>query len=318
MDRLSASCDMSCWQDGDAIPRPELLRQASGKHGLVTLLTERVDAELLDAAGPQLRVVANYAVGVDNIDVAECTSRGVMVTNTPDILTEATADMAWALILAAARRVAEGDRLVRSGQPWHWGPEMMLGMDLYGRTLGIVGYGRIGRAVARRAGGHGMSVVFHDRHYPPGSPAEPICDGGDRLAQPVPLPDLLAAADVVSLHVSLNDASRHLVGAPELSAMKPTAILVNTSRGPVVDEEALADALERGAIFAAGLDVFEHEPEVPERLRAHPGVVLCPHLGSATVATRLAMGMMAVDNVLAVLEGNKPPNLVNEEAFRRQ
>ncbi len=318
MDRLDAACEMSAWWQDGAIPRAELLRQVEGKAGLLSLLTERVDEELLAAAGSQLRIVANYAVGVDNIDVAACTKRSVMVTNTPDVLTEATADMAWALMLAAARRLAEGDRMVRSGEPWRWGPEVMLGMELHGGTLGIVGYGRIGRAVARRAGGHGMRVVFHDRHYPAGSAPEPIRDGGGHLAEPVTLAELLATADVVSLHVSLNDESRHLVGAPELAAMKPTAILVNTSRGPVVDEEALADALEAGRIFAAGLDVFEHEPDVSPRLLAQPLAVLCPHLGSATVATRLAMAMVAVDNLLAALEGDRPPNLLNEDAFRRQ
>lgn len=318
MDRLSSSCAVTAWREEGAIPRGELLEQVRGKDGILTLLTEQVDAELLEAAGTQLRIVANYAVGTDNIDLAACTARGVMVTNTPDVLTEATADMAWALMLAAARRVAEGDRLVRSGQPWRWGPEVMLGMDLYGGTLGIVGYGRIGRAVARRAGGHGMRVVFNDRHYPAGSPPEPIPDGGGRRAEPVSLTELFATADVVSLHVSLNDGSFHLVGAAELAAMKPTAILVNTSRGPVVDEEALADALDADGIFAAGLDVFEREPEVSPRLMSHPRAVLCPHLGSATVATRLAMGMVAADNLLAALQGDRPPNLLNDEAFRRR
>jgi len=312
MDRLAAECELSCWHGEAAIPRDVLLRDARGKRGIVTLLTERVDVELLEAAGNQLRVVANYAVGVDNVDVDACTARSVMVTNTPDVLPEATADMAWALLMAAARRVAEGDRLLRSGQPWAWGPETMLGRDVYGRTLGIIGFGRIGRAVARRATGFGMRVV-----YVAHSPSTPASGRGADGAESMTLDELLAVADFVSLHVNLTEETRHLITGARLATMKPTAVLVNTSRGPVVDEEALAEALERGRIFAAGLDVFEREPEVSPRLLGQPRVVLCPHLGSATVDTRLAMGMLAVDNILAALGGRRPPTLVNEEAFHR-
>jgi len=307
---------VSCWSGETPIPREVLLSDARGKQALITLLTEQVDGDLLDAAGGQLRIVANYAVGVDNIDVTACTARSVMVTNTPDVLTEATADMAWALMMSAARRVAEGDRLLRSARPWTWGPETMLGQDVHGRILGVVGFGRIGRAVGRRAAGFGMRVVFNDRSHSPGT-AVSLGGGGSAKAVAMPLDDLLAAADFVSLHVNLSKETRHLITAARLASMKPTAVLVNTSRGPVVDEEALAEALERGTIFAAGLDVFEREPEVSPRLLGQPRVVLCPHLGSATVDTRLAMGMLVVDNVLAVLHGQRPPTLVNAEVWER-
>jgi glyoxylate reductase len=258
-------------------------------------------------------VVANYAVGVDNVEIEACTRRSVMVTNTPDVLTEATADMAWALLMAAARRVAEGDRLLRSRQPWMWGPETMLGHDVYGRTLGIIGFGRIGKAVARRAAGFGMRVVFYNGARRPGSAPRAVSE----LADEATLDDLLAGSDFVSLHVNLTPETRHLIDARRLASMKPTAVLVNTSRGPVVDEDALADALERDTIFAAGLDVFEREPAVSLRLLEQPRVVLCPHLGSATGDTRVAMGMLAADNVLAALRGERPPTLLNEAVWMR-
>ena len=317
MDRLAQHCRVTCWAEDRAIPRDELLTKAEGSHGIITLLTERVDAELLEHAGSELRIVANYAVGVDNIDVVACTERSVMVSNTPDVLTEATADMAWALLMAAARRVAEGDRLVRSQQPWLFGPETMLGRDVYGRTLGIVGLGRIGKAVGRRAGGHGMRVVFHSRSHVPDTSVA-LAGGGSPRADSMSLDGLLEVADFVSVHVNLDASTHHLIGRRELSLMKPTAVLVNTSRGPVLDEEALADALAAGTIFAAGLDVFEHEPEISARLLAQPRAVLCPHLGSATFDTRLAMGMLAADNVLAALRGERPPTLLNETAWERR
>jgi glyoxylate reductase len=294
-----------------AIPREELLRRVAGRDGLLALLTERIDAELLDAAGPRLRIVANYAVGFDNVDVGECTRRGILVSNTPDVLTETTADLAWALILAAARRVAEGDRFLRSRRRWIWGPLMMLGQDVHGKVLGIVGFGRIGRAVARRAAGFGMRVRYHSRNPAPEEVEREL--GAERRT----LEELLAEADVVSLHCALTPETHHLIGAEQLRRMKPTAILVNTARGPVVDEAALADALARGEILAAGLDVFEREPEVHPRLLELDNVVLVPHLGSATVETRVAMGMVAADNLLAAFEGRRPPTLVNPEAWER-
>jgi glyoxylate reductase len=252
-------------------PRDELLSRAAGCDGLVTMLTDRVDAELLDAAGPQLRVVANYAVGLDNVDLEECERRGIAVSNTPDVLTDATAEMTIALMLALTRRVADGDRFLRRGETWQWAPTFMLGRGLRGLTLGIVGHGRIGQAVARLAEAHGMNVVHS-----------------------IPLEELLATADVVSLHVPLTDETRHLIGERELRLMKPTAYLVNTSRGPVVDEAALAQALAQSHIAGAALDVFEREPEVEPALLDMDNIVLVPHLASATHEAREAMGMLCV------------------------
>jgi glyoxylate reductase len=309
MDRLERECDLSVWAEDAAMPRDGLLVQAAGKRALVTLLTERVDDELLDAAGEQLLIVANYAVGFDNVDVAACSRRSVMVSNTPDVLTETTADMAFALMMAAARRVAEGDRFLRERRPWIWGPEMMLGQDVHGKTLGIVGFGRIGRAVARRGAGFGMTVLYHDPLVPPGSAD---------LARSMPLEEMLTISDFVSVHVNLSPATRHLIDAARLQKMKSTAVLVNTARGQVVDEHALAEALQAGVIAAAGLDVYENEPDVDPLLLEQTRAVLVPHLASATVETRVAMGMLAVDNVLAALGGERPPTLLNEEVWRRR
>jgi glyoxylate reductase len=282
------------------IPRAALLAGVRNADGLLCLLTERVDAALL-ARAPRLRAVANYAVGYNNVDLAAAAARNVVVTNTPDVLTETTADLAFALMLAAARRLGEGDRLVRSGR-WHgWEPDQLLGRDVHGATLGIVGLGRIGSAVARRARGFGMRVLYWGRRRLRRPPA------GARYA---PLPRLLAAADFVSIHVPLTAATRHLIGRRELARMKRTAILVNTSRGPVVDETALTHALTRGRIAGAGLDVFALEPHVPRALRMLPNVVLTPHVGSATTATRTAMAELAVANLGAALAGREPPNRV--------
>ena len=253
-------------------PRERLLARAAGCDGLVTMLTDRVDAELLAAAGPQLRIVANYAVGLDNVDLAACERRGIRVSNTPDVLTDATAEMTIALMLALTRRVAEGDRFVRRGDPWQWAPTFMLGRGLRGLTLGIVGHGRIGKAVARLAEAHGMDVVHS-----------------------IPPEELLATADVVSLHVPLTEQTHHLIRERELGLMKPSAYLVNTSRGPVVDEGALARALAEGRIADAALDVFEREPMVEQALLDMDNVVLVPHLASATLVAREAMGMLCVE-----------------------
>ena len=307
---LSERFDVHVYDGPRAMPREEFLRAAAGTSGVLALLTERIDDEFLDAAGPRLVIVANYAVGYDNVDVPACTRRGVMVSNTPDVLTETTADMAWALILAAARRIGEGERLLRSGDAWIWDPRMMLGVDVHGKTLGLVGFGRIGRAMAPRAAGFGMRVMYHSAHR-----ASPAVEAGLGVEWRRDLGDLLAEADVVSLHVSLNSSTRHLIDARRLAQMKPTAILVNTTRGPVVNEEALAECLAAGGIFAAGLDVFEREPEVHPRLRTLENCVIVPHLGSATVDTRLAMGALAVTNVIAALEGRRPPTLVNEDVW---
>jgi glyoxylate reductase len=264
----------------------------------MTMLTDRVDDELLDAAGPQLRVVANYAVGFDNVDLEAVTRRGVLVSNTPDVLTQATAELTMALLLALVRRVAEGDRMIRSRQGWIWAPNLMLGRGLDSLVLGLVGYGRIAHAVEPMARAFGMDVIHSSRR------------------SGIPLDELLETADVVSLHVLLSDETRHLIDARALRLMKPSAFLVNTTRGPVVDEAALVRALEAGEIAGAALDVFEREPEVTVGLLALDNVVLAPHLGSATLETREAMGMLCVEALRAVLlEDRVPANALNPEVL---
>lgn len=283
-----------------AIPRADLLELVAGADAVLTLLGDRVDDELFHAAGPQLRCVANVAVGYDNVDVAAAERRGVVVTNTPGVLDDATADLTMALILAATRRIAEGDRLVRSGRDWNWGMHFMLGSSLQGKRLGIVGLGGIGKWVAQRARAFGMEIAYHQRNPAPAEVEAAL--GAKRL----PLDELLAEADVVSLHCPLTPETRHLIGAAELAAMKPSAVLVNTARGPVVDETALAEALAEGRIAAAGLDVYEREPRVEPRLLDLDNVVLSPHLGSATVETRTAMAELAARNAISVLSGQGP------------
>ena len=279
------------------LPVEALHRLIGGVDAAVTLLHNRVDGAFLDVAGPGLRVVANVAVGYDNVDVAACAARGVVVTNTPGVLTDATADLAMALILIATRRLGEGERLIRSGTSWEWGLDFHLGAGLQGKTLGIVGLGQIGQATARRARAFGMAVVYAGRRR-----VAPEVEA-ELDAVHLPLPDLLATADVISLHSPLTPETRHLIGRAELASMKPTAFLVNTARGPVVDEEALVEALRAGTIAGAGLDVFEREPAVHPGLLELENVVLLPHLGSATVETRTAMTVLAARNVAAVLAG---------------
>ena len=278
----------------------DLLRDAAGAVAIISTLTERVDAAVLDAAGSALRVVANVAVGYDNVDVAAARDRGVAVTNTPGVLDGATADLTLGLVLAAARRIAEGDRFLRAGTPWVWGPRMLVGLDVSaGATLGVVGYGRIGRAVARRARAFDMRVLATPTRGELG-PAErdavEFCD----------LPDLLAASDVVTLHCPLTPQTHHLVDDAALARMRPTGLLVNTARGGIVDTDALVRALTEGRLAGAALDVFEDEPHVDPRLLALPQVVLTPHLGSAGLHTRDAMAGLAVRNVAAVLAGAEP------------
>ncbi len=309
MERVAERCDITLHEGPEAIPRDQLLREISGKLGAITLLTDRVDDEFLDAAGDRLVVVANYAVGFDNVDVPACTARGVLVCNTPEVLTETTADLAWTLMMAAARRIAEGDRFLRRKIPWIWGPEFMLGQDIHHKTLGIVGFGRIGHAMAKRGQGFGMRVIYYDV-YRAATELE-----RELHVEFVELEELLETADFVTLHTVLSDETRHLINAERLKRMKRTAVLVNTSRGPVIDEAALADALEAGEIFAAGLDVFENEPDVHPKLLALENAVVIPHLGSATVDTRIAMGLLAAHNLIAALEGRRPPALVNPDAW---
>jgi glyoxylate reductase len=278
----------------------ELHAAVSGADAVVTLLHDRVDAAFLDAAGPGLRVVANVAVGYDNVDVSACAAHGVACTNTPGVLTDATADIAFALILASTRRLGEAERMVRAGGTWSWSMFFMLGSGLQGKTLGIVGLGQIGTATARRARAFGMQIAYTARQR-----ADAALEA-ELEATRLDLDELLATADVVSIHCPLSDATRHLIDARRLSLMKPTAYLVNCARGPIVDEAALAQALRDGTIAGAGLDVFEHEPAIEPALLELENVVLLPHLGSATIETRTAMGVLAAQNVVAVLAG-KPP-----------
>ncbi|MEU8412176.1 D-glycerate dehydrogenase [Amycolatopsis japonica] len=280
---------------------PDELREfVRGSSAIVGMLHDRIDGEVADAAGPGLKVVANVAVGYDNIDVPALAGRGITVTNTPGVLTDATADLAFGLILAVTRRLGEGERLIRSRTPWSFHLGFLLGSSLQDKTLGIVGLGQIGQAVARRALGFGMRIVYSGRSRAAEDVEKTLG------AKYVPFDELLRSSDVVSLHCPLTPETRHLVDADALKAMKPGAYLINTTRGPVVHEAALADALEAGEIAGAGLDVFEAEPEVEPRLLDRENVVLTPHLGSATVETRTAMAVLAAENVASVLTGGNP------------
>jgi glyoxylate reductase len=274
--------------------RGELLEAVRGASGVLSTATDKIDGEVMDAAGEGLKVIANMAVGYDNIDVKAAEERGVVVTNTPGVLDETTADVAFMLMLAAARRLGEGERLLRAGRWEWWGPKQLRGLDVWGKRLGIVGMGRIGQAVARRARGFGMEILYHNRSRKEDAEAE-------LGARYLGLEDLLRACDFVSIHTPLTEETRHLIGESELDLMKPTAVLVNTSRGPVVDEGSLADALESGRIFAAGLDVYEEEPKVHPKLLELENVVLAPHIGSASMETRDRMATLAAENLRAVL-----------------
>ena len=297
---VGADHDVVAWEHETTIPRDELLRRVAGADVIVSLLTEKIDAELLDAAGSQLRAVCNVAVGHNNIDLPACRERGVIATNTPGVLTDATADLAMALILMTTRRLAEGERLIRSGEPWQWGMFMMLGTGLQGARLGLVGMGQIGTALARRAKSFGMTIGYTNRN-----PVDAAL-AAELDAVHLPLDELLATSDVVSLHCPYSPETHHLIGAAELTSMRNTAYLVNTARGPVVNEAALVAALEKGELAGAGLDVFEKEPEVHHGLLERDDVVLIPHLGSAPVETRTAMATLAARNALAVLAGQDP------------
>ena len=290
--------------------KEELVEQlrAGDYEALYCMLTNPVDAEVLDSA-PRLKVVANMAVGFNNIDVAEATRRGIPATNTPGVLTDTTADFAWTLLMAAARRVSEGERFLRAGKFHGWGPLMMVGHDVHGKTLGIVGFGRIGRAVAKRASGFDMRVLYYDQF-----PADPQTER-ELNARPVSLDELLESADFVSLHTDYNPSTHHMIGREQFAMMKPSTYLINTARGPIVDEGALVEALRSGQIAGAGLDVFEREPEVHPGLLELENAVIVPHIASASLETRNAMGLMAADNVLAALRGERPPNVVNPEVY---
>jgi glyoxylate reductase len=307
--KLAERFNVEYWTGEERPPRAEVLQRVSGKDALICLLTEKVDRELLDAAGPNLRIVANVAVGFDNIDVPACTERNVAVTNTPGVLDETTADFAWTLLMAVARRLVEGDRMARSGAWTRWNLDQLCGTDIWGKTLGIIGLGRIGRAVARRASGFRMGILYNS------TSRAPLEIEKELNAEYASRDAVFEQADFVSLHVPLNAATRGLVGPVELAEMKRTAFLINTTRGPVVQEAALVEALERGLIAGAALDVFEREPLIPDGLR-RDNVVLAPHLGSASVETRTRMALIAVENAIAFFDGKRPPTILNPEALR--
>lgn len=304
MEHLKRRFDLSFNPHDRQLTRREIIKGANDKEGLISMLSDPIDKNVIDHC-PLLKVIANYAVGYNNIDLEAATARRIVVTNTPDVLTETTADLAWALILAAARRLVEADRLVRSGRWKGWAPTQLLGSDVYGKTLGILGMGRIGQAVARRAKGFSMQVLYHNRH--------PLDQDIERKldAHYVTFDELMTQADFISIHVPLNPKTHHLIGRRELHLMRPTAYLINTARGPVVDENALVEALHRKRIAGAGLDVFENEPKVPSRLLGLMSVVTLPHIGSASTGTRTRMGFMVAENLSAVFEGRRPPHQVN-------
>ncbi|MGD8398732.1 MAG: D-glycerate dehydrogenase [Anaerolineae bacterium] len=310
LDPVLRETDADVWREDMPPSRDVLLARVEGVAGLLSLLTDQVDAELMEAAGPALKVISNYAVGYDNVDVDAATARGIPVGNTPGVLTETTADMAFALLMAAARRIVEGAEYVKAGKWRTWGPKLLLGHDVHGATLGIVGMGRIGSAVTRRAAGFGMRVIYFD----------PYCDDTKgpfvQTALHCSLDELLREADFVSLHVPLTDDTRHMIDARALAQMKPSAILINTSRGPVVDTDALYDALVSGEIAYAALDVTDPEPlPADHKLLSLDNCLILPHLGSASLATRARMAEMAAANLLAGLRGERLPNCVNPEVY---
>lgn len=312
LNKIMRNFEAEVWHDYGPPPKSVILEKVREVDGLVSLLSDQIDAEVFDAA-PRLRIVAQMAVGFDNIDVKEATRRGICVTNTPEVLTETTADFAWALLMAVARRVVEADRYVRSGQ-WKvsWHPSMMLGRDIHGATLGIIGAGRIGAALARRARGFDMKILYYDVTPRPSLEKE-------LGARRVDLETLFRESDFVSVHVPLTKETHHLVDASKLSLMKKTAYLINTSRGPTVDEKALYDALREGRIAGAALDVFEQEPTPTSNpLLTLENVVVAPHISSASHETRSRMAEMAADNLIAYFQGKTPPNLVNPEALQQR
>ncbi|MCK9222957.1 MAG: D-glycerate dehydrogenase [Limnochordia bacterium] len=308
IDLLTKVCDVEINEEERVLSKEEIINKIRDKDGLLCLLTDEIDEEIL-RAGSGLKGVANYAVGFNNVDIAVATQLGIPVSNTPGVLTETTADLAWALLMAAARRVVEADGYTRAGKYAGWSPNLFLGVDVYGRTLGLVGLGRIGQAVARRAQGFDMQVLYYDlsRLTPEEEQALNVtyCS----------LPELLKKSDFVSLHVPLTADTKYLIGKDELTMMKDTAVLVNTARGPIVHEAALVEALKNKKIFAAGLDVYEDEPDLAAGLAQLDNVVVVPHIASASVQTRTKMATMAAENLLMMLAGKCPPNIVNREIY---
>jgi glyoxylate reductase len=314
LEKIRGYADVEVWEDELPPPREVILEKVRGRQGLLCLLTDRIDAEVMDAAGPQLKVISNYAVGFDNIAIPEATARGILVTNTPGVLTETTADMAWALMMATARRIVEGDRFVRAHRWKTWGPLLLLGQDLHHATLGILGFGRIGQAVARRAIGFSMRVLWHDVVRTEQMEAT----ARELGAEFVDRDTLYAESDFLSIHTQLTAETRGLIDAAAFARMKKTAIVINTARGPIIDSEALYTALKEGQIAGAGLDVTDPEP-IPDDspLLTLENLVICPHIASASVATRTKMALMAAENLIVGLQGQRPPNLVNPEALER-
>jgi glyoxylate reductase len=305
---LERQFDVEYWSRPERIPRAELLARVADKDALVVLLTEKVDEELLGVA-PKLRVASTVSVGFDNINVPACTRRSIVATNTPGVLDDATADLAWALLMAIARRIVEGDAWMRTGTWPGWDIDQLLGGDVYGKTLGLIGFGRIGRAMALRSQGFQMRVLYQNR-----TRVTPEVERELR-AEFVDLDRLLRESDFISLHVPLSPETRHLLSKDAFGKMKPTAYLINTARGPVVDEAALAEALEQKKLAGAALDVYEQEPQVHPELVTRRDVILAPHIGSATIDTRTRMAVMAADNATALFEGRRPPNPLNPEVL---
>lgn len=310
LDLLREFCDVEVNPEDRVLTREELIEAVRGRDGVLCLLTDTVDDEVLEAAGPRCKVFSNYAVGYNNIDVEAATRRGIAVTNTPGVLTKTTAELAWALMLSVARRIVEADRFTRAGKFRGWSPMLFLGSDLSGKVLGIIGAGRIGTAMALMSRGFGMRVLYYDPKIERNETLEYELE-----AKKVDLERLLRESDFVSIHVPLSDETRHLIDERALSLMKPTAYLVNTSRGPVVDEAALVRALKERRIAGAGLDVYENEPELAPGLAECDNVVLAPHIGSATLETRSKMAKMAASNLIAVLRGERPQHIVNPEVL---
>ena len=309
MDLLEKNFQIECNPHDRVLTREELLEKVKGRDGLLPLLTDRIDGEVMEAAGGQLRVIANYAVGFNNIDVPAATARKIAVTNTPGVLTDTTADLTLALILGVARRLVEGDKFTRAGKYEGWAPLLFLGADVHHKTLGLMGFGRIGYAVAKRARGFDLRVLYHDSRR-----ADPELEK-EVQAQYVDRDTLLREADFVSIHVPLTPETTRFMSTREFSLMKPTAFLVNTARGEVIDEEALVEALKNGQIAGAGLDVFEHEPAIHPALFSLDNVIILPHIGSGSVETRTKMGLMAAENLIAAFEGKIPPNCLNPEVY---
>lgn len=302
MDYLAAQVDLELATKEMLLPREEIMARITDKDGLLSFLTDTIDREVIDRA-PRLKIISNCAVGVNNIDVPYARSKGILVTNTPDVLTEATADLTMALILSVTRRIVEADAFTRQGLFRGWQIDLFLGQELSGRTLGLIGFGRIGRAVARRARAFGLKLIYHD-------PNRFASEENEFQAGYRELDELLSEADIISIHASLNPTTYHLISAEKFKLMKKTAILINVARGPIVEEKALVEALEKGQIWGAGLDVYEHEPEIEPRLLRLKNVVLLPHIGSATYETRKKMCFLAIDNLLRGLRGEKPAHRV--------